>query len=86
MYGGHIVDDRDRNLCMTYLAALMDNPLLNDDTELFFFADGKGAASFKTPAAANYERYIEHIETTMPAETPIAFGLHPNAEIGFRTA
>jgi dynein heavy chain len=63
----------------------MDNPLLNDDTELFFFADGK-KDGFKTPAAANYERYIEHIDTTMPPDTPIAFGLHPNAEIGFRTA
>jgi dynein heavy chain len=28
---------------------------------------------------------VEHIEENLKAETPVAFGLHPNAEIGFRT-
>lgn len=32
----------------------------------------------------NYEKYLEHIET-LGAETPLAYGLHSNAEIGFRT-
>jgi dynein heavy chain len=27
---------------------------------------------------------LEAIEETMPPETPLAFGLHPNAEIGFK--
>ena len=26
----------------------------------------------------------EYIDETMPPETPLAFGLHPNAEIGFK--
>lgn len=39
---------------------------------------------FKVPAPTNYEKYIEHIET-LGQETPLAYGLHPNAEIGFRT-
>lgn len=84
MYGGHITDDRDRTLCNTYLLTLMDNPLLSDDTEMFFFAEGKGV-SFKTPPPNTQDKYIEHIDS-MPPDTPIAFGLHPNAEIGFRTA
>merc|ERR1719240_1850582 len=29
--------------------------------------------------------YLEHIDTAMGPDTPIAFGLHPNAEIDFRT-
>lgn len=33
----------------------------------------------------SYDKYLEHIDTTMGADTPIAFGLHPNAEIDFRT-
>jgi dynein heavy chain len=27
---------------------------------------------------------LEAIEESMPTETPLAFGLHPNAEIGFK--
>jgi hypothetical protein len=27
---------------------------------------------------------LDAIEDTMPPETPLAFGLHPNAEIGFK--
>lgn len=36
-------------------------------------------------ACLTYEKYIEYIETTLVQETPLAYGLHPNAEIGFRT-
>lgn len=27
---------------------------------------------------------LEYIDGAMPPETPLAFGLHPNAEIGFK--
>ena len=27
---------------------------------------------------------MTYIEEVMPTETPVAFGLHPNAEIGFK--
>lgn len=83
MYGGHIVDDLDRKLCKTYLELLMDNPLL-DETEMFLFSDGKGA-SFRSPSPTTHDKYIEHTDERFPSETPIAFAMHPNAEIGFRT-
>ena len=37
-----------------------------------------------SPAPAKHEKCIEHIET-IPPESPLFFGMHPNAEIGFRT-
>jgi dynein heavy chain len=83
MYGGHIVDDWDRILCSAYLDNLMNDGLL-DEAELFPFIEGK-SISFKCPAPLPYEKYIEHIETECPAETPLAFGMDPNAEIDFRT-
>lgn len=83
MYGGHIVDDWDRRLCKAYLDNLMKDALL-DELELFPFVEGK-SFSFKTPPPSTYEKYLEYIETTLTQETPIAYGLHPNAEIGFRT-
>jgi dynein heavy chain len=83
MYGGHIVDNWDRILCAAYLDSLMNDQLL-DEAELFPFIEGK-PISFKCPTALPYEKYIEYIETECPPETPLAFGMHPNAEIDFRT-
>lgn len=54
-----------------------------DEADLFPFAEGK--ASFKCPVGASYDKYLEHIEQELPAETPLSFGMHPNAEIDFRT-
>jgi len=81
MYGGHIVDDWDRKMCGTYLSYFMQDELL-DETELIPYADGK--LSWPSPSPGGHEKYAEHIET-MPTESPMFFGMHPNAEIGFRT-
>lgn len=83
MYGGHIVDDWDRILCAAYLQSIMGDHLL-DEGELFPFIEGR-PISFKCPPPYPYEKYIEHIESECPPETPLAFGMHPNAEIDFRT-
>jgi len=53
--------------------------------EMYPFAEDEKGMSFMSPAPTTFEKYIEHIETKMTEETPIAFGLHPNAEIEFRT-
>jgi len=82
MYGGHIVDDLDRIFCKGFLQNLMNDTLL-DEANMFPFSDGK--AVFKCPSPTTYEQYINHIKTELPPETPLAFGMHPNAEIDFRT-
>jgi dynein heavy chain len=81
MYGGHIVDDWDRKLCKTYLEFYMQDNIL-DETEFVPYAEGK--LSCKSPNPGEHQRYIEHIDA-MPGESPMFYGLHPNAEIGFRT-
>ena len=43
------------------------------------------APTFPSPIPTSFDKYIHHIDTAMTEDTPIAFGLHPNAEIGFRT-
>ena len=83
MYGGHIVDNFDRRFCAAFLEILMQDSLL-DEAELFPYIEGKNI-TFKCPAPLPYEKYIEYIETEAPPETPLAFGMHPNAEIDFRT-
>merc|ERR1719240_2518171 len=65
----------------TYLNYFMVDELL-DETEMIPYADGK--MSWPSPPPGPHEKYIEHIES-MPAESPLFYGMHPNAEIGFRT-
>jgi len=75
MYGGLITDHFDRLLCATYLDKLMRNELLEN---LEFYP------GFQGPSDCSHQRMMEHIEESMGTESPIMFGLHPNAEIGFR--
>eukprot|EP00295_Goniomonas_pacifica_P045819 CAMPEP_0175918472 /NCGR_PEP_ID=MMETSP0108-20121206/11901_1 /TAXON_ID=195067 ORGANISM="Goniomonas pacifica, Strain CCMP1869" /NCGR_SAMPLE_ID=MMETSP0108 /ASSEMBLY_ACC=CAM_ASM_000204 /LENGTH=1079 /DNA_ID=CAMNT_0017241099 /DNA_START=10 /DNA_END=3249 /DNA_ORIENTATION=- len=76
MYGGHITDDWDRKLDLTYLRQYMNEELL-EGTELF--------PGFPTPSSSlTCKQLSDYIESNMPAESPIAYGMHPNAEIGFR--
>jgi len=83
MYGGHIVDDWDRRMCEKYLLYFMRDELL-DEIEMIPYADGK--LSWPSPQAGPHEKYLEHIETmTGGGESPLFFGMHPNAEINFRT-
>ena len=85
MYGGHIVDDWDRRLCSAYLENLMMNDLLSEEFELLPFCDGR--ASLKTPApSVSHEKFLDRIETALTdKETPLYYGLHPNAEINLGT-
>ncbi|GBG28212.1 Dynein heavy chain 2, axonemal [Hondaea fermentalgiana] len=47
---------------------------------------GGAMTSFIVPSLQTHERYADHVLATLtPKETPLAYGLHPNAEIGFRT-
>jgi dynein heavy chain len=76
MYGGHIVEDWDRRLAFAYLTKYMNNDLL-EGVDMF--------PKFHTPPTnLNQQQTLAYIEETMPAETPLAYGLHPNAEIGFK--
>jgi hypothetical protein len=84
MYGGHIVNDFDRKMCSTYLDFFMKDELL-DETEMYPYNDEEKSLSFLCPTPTTYDKYLEHIEVTLTQDTPIAFGLHPNAEIDFRT-
>ena len=84
MYGGHIVNDFDRLVANEYLNFFMKDELL-DEMEMFPFVEEEKGFSFLSPPPTSFEKYIEHIDTKLIQDTPIAFGLHPNAEIEFRT-
>jgi len=75
MYGGHITDPWDRRVAIAYLTEYMKPDVL---TGLEF------QPGFKCPGPEeDYDYYKNYIEEDFPIETPVLFGLHPNAEIGF---
>ena len=77
LYGGHIVEDWDRRLAQSYLLAYMKEELIEPGIEL--------CPKFTPPPnTLSHAAAMEYIGERFPAESPMAFGLHPNAEIGFR--
>ena len=58
---------------------------LLDETEMYPFAEDEKGTSFMCSAPTSYVNYLTHIDVALTQDTPIAFGLHPNAEIDFRT-
>ncbi len=75
MYGGHITDKWDRRANVTYLDVIVTTKLFEPDFELF--------PKFKTKTDGTWEDYLEYIRQELPPESPMAFGMHPNAEINF---
>jgi dynein heavy chain len=62
----------------------MNDELLSDMSMIPFNTDL--IQGFKAPSTSmNYDRILDHIEEDFSEETPSIFGLHPNAEIGYRT-
>ncbi|KAL3663603.1 hypothetical protein V7S43_011489 [Phytophthora oleae] len=76
MYGGHITDHWDRITNNTYLNEVFTQDILRGK-EL--------TAGFKCPDpfTYSYTKYVDHIETQLPGESPTVYGLHPNAEVGY---
>jgi len=77
MYGGHITDNWDRRTNTSYLLSFI-KPELFEGLE---FAPG-----FPALVDGTYEEFRVYLEDKLPAESPILFGLHPNAEISFLNA
>nr|XP_043887070.1 dynein axonemal heavy chain 11 [Solea senegalensis] len=77
MYGGHITDDWDRRLCRTYLEEYMQPNQFDRKHAL--------APGFIIPSNLDYQGYHDFVDEMLPHESPVHYGLHPNAEIEFLT-
>mgnify|MGYP001014303478 CR=1 FL=1 len=81
MYGGHITDKWDRRTANTYLAVLIKPEILRQ-MQMTMAQGFKGL----NPETNNRDAYIKYINEKLPTETPMMFGLHLNAEIGYLTS
>ncbi len=85
MYGGHIVNDNDRLMANTYLAFFLNDDL-NNEMSMYPYTDQGEKEMFLAPkVSSTYDKFIEYVDTKMSSDSPLAFGFHPNAEIGYRT-
>ncbi|XP_061919084.1 dynein axonemal heavy chain 11 isoform X5 [Entelurus aequoreus] len=73
MYGGHITNDWDRRLCKAYLQELMHPKMFEGELCL--------CPGFLAPPFMDHSGYHTYIDEHLPPESPILYGLHPNAEL-----
>jgi dynein heavy chain len=44
------------------------------------------APGFKAPLPSSFEALQQYIENSLPAESPVVYGMHPNAELSLLTS
>ena len=90
LYGGHITDAWDRRCSNTYLSHFLHDGLLGD-MELFPYVPADAQAvggprdTLRMPSNNTWMAYLEAIEhnEALAADTPRAFGMHPNADVAY---
>ncbi|CAE7640135.1 DNAH8 [Symbiodinium pilosum] len=80
-YGGRITDDLDRDLINTYAAKWLCDEIFKPS---FSFNNYHAEFSYQIPDAMDIGVYRDYIETIPPVDSPLIFGLHPNADITYR--
>merc|ERR1712224_1059995 len=69
---------------MAYMKFYFKSELL-DGIELFPFSESYPEEKFPSPEPMSYDEYFGYIDEYLKVESPVAFGMHPNAEIAVRT-
>lgn len=77
-YGGRVTDEFDKRLLNTFTAKWFGEHMF---TPQFFF----NTKAYTIPKYNKLDEVINYIVGLNPADTPEAFGLHPNADITYQT-
>ncbi|KAF5292010.1 hypothetical protein FQA39_LY14127 [Lamprigera yunnana] len=91
-YGGHVTDDWDRRLLLTYVSQYLCEETLNNPFHrleptrpfmylLFIFCSLSSLPTYHIPRDGSLQSYIEYINVLPQVDRPEAFGQHPNADI-----
>lgn len=75
-YGGHVTDDWDRRLLLTYVDDYFYESLL--DVPQFRLS---GLPTYHVPRDGSLETYVDYVGVLPNDDRPEAFGQHPNADI-----
>ncbi|KAK9841874.1 hypothetical protein WJX81_008571 [Elliptochloris bilobata] len=80
-YGGRITDEFDKFLMQTYAERYFHQAALGTGYELH----KEGAAVYSVPQGTEIEIFRKAVEDLPAQESPELFGMHPNADLTFRT-
>lgn len=80
-YGGRITDDLDRELFNTYAAKWFCEDIFKSS---FQFNNYPWDFNYKIPEGIEITQFRDAIETIPPVDSPLIFGLHPNADLTYR--
>jgi dynein heavy chain len=80
-YGGRITDDLDRELFNTYAAKWFCDEIFKAS---FTFNNYAWEYNYKIPEGLEIQQFREAIDTIPPVDSPLIFGLHPNADLTYR--
>jgi len=80
-YGGRITDDLDRELFITYAAKWFCDDIWKNT---FCFNNYPADYNYRIPEGLEIQNFREAIDTIPPVDSPLIFGLHPNADLTYR--
>jgi dynein heavy chain len=80
-YGGRITDDLDRELFSTYTAKWFCDDIFKPS---FAFNNYASEYNYKIPDGLEVQNFRDAIDTMPPVDSPLIFGLHPNADLTYR--
>ncbi|XP_014244414.1 dynein heavy chain 2, axonemal isoform X2 [Cimex lectularius] len=75
-YGGHVTDEWDRRLLLTYINSYFNDDVINEDSYRL-----SPVAHYVIPLDTTLGNYREFVNTLPALDKPELFGQHPNADI-----
>lgn len=82
-YGGRITDDFDQLLMDTYATKYFHQDVLQENASVYI--DERTGFKYNVPSGTEIEVFRNAIEALPNQESPEIFGMHPNADLTFRS-
>jgi len=81
-YGGRITDNMDREMFATYGKLWVQDGVVNSPD--YPLVGNYSEFTYKVPDYSEHNRFLDYISQMPGKDSPIVFGLHPNADLTFR--
>ena len=82
-YGGRITDNLDRELFGTYGDLWLNDSIFAPNSQ-YKFVPSIPDGHYEVPSSPEHSKFLEEIDQMPDRDSPIVFGLHPNADLTFR--